>query len=139
MERLDQAIYDTVKYSAMGAKKLAAIMKIGHQVFLNKANPNCDSNHFTAQEVVTLQLITGTTRIAEAMLDEVKLSHEESSESLANALLSVNRELGEANAAISDAIADGRITPRERERCCREINETKAALDRLTSTISAHP
>lgn len=71
MDHLDSVIYDTVHNSDIKPKALAAVLGMSHQILLNKANPQCDTNKFSVHELMALQHHTRSTRIAEAMCLEL--------------------------------------------------------------------
>lgn len=146
MERLDQAIYNTVHNSSENGEKIktsefAKALSIGQQILNNKANPQSEQNKFSPHELVGLMVRAKSTRIAEAMIEEVEdqIRVKDSVIALLPALLAVSREHGDVHRAIEAAIADNRLTAREREQCCREIDEAIAAYATLRSAIASHP
>ena len=55
MDHIDQAIYDTVHNSELSAKQIAPLMGVGHQVLINKANPQTETHKMSLREAVALQ------------------------------------------------------------------------------------
>lgn len=143
MELVDQAIYDTVHNSQENGEKIqtkefAKSLSIGQQILNNKANPYSEQNKFSPHELVGLMIRAKSTRIAEAMIEEVEsqINQHDSSANLLDALLSVSKEHGDVHASIQDAIADKRMTSAERVNCLKEIDEALSAYATLRSAIA---
>lgn len=139
MQGIDSAIYSTVHNSAIKPKDLALLLGMSHQILINKANCQCETNKFTAHELVALQKHSGSTRIAEAMCLELGLnvvaSHSGPPASLMDAMLTVVSECGEVSRALKDAMSDGKLTSREKETMQREISEAIASLVAMRFSI----
>lgn len=139
MQALDSAIYSTVHDSEIKTKDLAVMLGMSHQILINKANCQCETNKFTAHELVALQKHTGSTRIAEAMCLELGLNVvstvSEEPESLMNAMLAVVSECGDVSRVLKVAMHDGRLTNREKDAIQKEISEAIASLVAMRSTI----
>jgi hypothetical protein len=136
MDHIDQAIYDTVHGSELSAKQIAPLMGVGHQVLINKANPQTETHKMALREAVAIQLITGNHAIYRAMGTELSLSKPDAKplEIMASAL-KAGKEHGDVIRSIYAALEDGRMTMREQEQCQREITEAIEALMQLRESV----
>lgn len=139
MDQLDQAIYDTIHNSDLSAKEIAQRLGMGHQVLLNKANPQNETHKLTVRESLAIQLITGNHRIHSAMGTELEIANAEGEDRhLMEVMLFSCKEHGDVVSAIYSAIEDGRFTFRERETCLKEVDEAINSLNALKRIISIH-
>ncbi|WP_394179675.1 phage regulatory CII family protein [Marinomonas posidonica] len=140
MDHIDQAIYDTVHNSGMGAKAIAPLMGVGHQVLINKANPQSETHKLTLRESVALQLITGNHAIHRAMGVELSVQTEERGPVLGilESAFKAGKEHGDVVQAIYKSLEDGRMTMREQEECQKEITEAIEALMQLRESVLKH-
>jgi hypothetical protein len=142
MDNLDTAIHNTLHQSHLCAKAISSEMGIGHQVLVNKANPQTDSHKLTCREALQMQLITGNHAIHIAMTNELNLASKQVAEpqplGVLESVLIAGKEHGDVLRSITDAMADGRFTLREQEDCQREITEAIDALTQLRESILTH-
>lgn len=123
-------MYAVVHEFRGGAKKLAALVGMNAGTLSNKVNPAMEGHHLTVKESVTLQHTTRDFRILYAIAAALDHScipfgnfSRVSDVELLNAYARWHAEQGETAQAISDALADGRITRQEYGRVRREIHE----------------
>lgn len=144
MDHLYSAIGATVHDSALPAKQLASILALGHQVLLNKANENCESNKLNVHEAVALMKASGSIRILEAMALEVggvqvvSTATKRPQGNILMTTLAAAREHGDVMRAVETALTDNRFTSRERETCHLEIDEAIDALVALRKAVTDH-
>lgn len=138
MDHIDQAIHSTIHESDIPAKEIAQRLGMSHQVLINKANPQSEFHKMSLREALAVQLITGSTRIHDAMAVELGAGSGGVVKGLMESVLSASKEHGDVVGAIHGALEDGRFTLREREECQREINEAITALTMLRESVVKH-
>lgn len=139
MDLLDQAIYDTVHGSALGAPAIATRLGMNHQVLLNKANPQNDTHKLSVRESLAIQLMTGNHRISSAMNTLLENEAKPSPfDCVLKCALAVSKEHGDVVRSLHEALEDGRFTMREKEATCIEIDELIDALQQLKQTVAEH-
>lgn len=136
MDHLDQAVYDTVHNSEMSSQGISRSLGMSHQVLLNKANPQNEFHKLSLRESIAIQLITGNSRIHEAMGDELDINAGQVSGNLMEAVLAAAKEHGDVVRAVHDALADGSLTHREAEQCQGEISEAIDSLVNLRKVVA---
>ena len=136
MQDLNQSIYSVCHDSDIGPKDIALTMGVGHQVFLNKANTNNDTHHFTAPQLVQLQKITGsnliTTTMAALLRKPVK------GERVEDLCMQSVVEHTEAIQAVYATSNGQPLTARQVTKARREIAEAKQALEKLEDVVNAN-
>ena len=141
MDHIDQAVYETVHNSEMPAKEIARRIGMSHQILINKANPQCETHKLTLLESVAIQLVTGSKSIHRAVGVELSIDDSDlpvTKNNLLESVLSASKEHGDVVGAVQAALADGRFTLREKERCQKEIDESMSALSELRKSIISH-
>ncbi len=142
MDMIDIAIHRTVHESGIPAKEIAQQMGMSYQVLINKANPTSEFHKMSLREALALQKITGTTAIHEAVGIELGLrivpEEAQKPKSLVEAMLTVVSECGDVSRAFKDAMADGRLTEREKADMQKEINEAIDSLYQMRLAIKEH-
>lgn len=139
MDHIDQAIYDTVHNSELSAKQIAPLMGVGHQVLINKANPQTETHKMSLREAVALQLITGNHAIYRAMGMELSIKAKQAAPlGILESVLKAGKEHGDVLAMIHKSMEDGKLTMREQEQCQREITEAIEALMDLREAVLEH-
>ena len=133
MQDLDQAIYSVCHDSGGTAKQVSQDIGMGYQVFLNKANPNCDTHHFNAPQLLQLQKVTGSNLISSTMASLLRTGSEKNIEELCMASVVENAEAVQAAFAARDRV----ITGREKTKIMKEISEARKVLDDLEDVINA--
>ena len=142
MDQIDIAVHDTLHNSGMEPKKIADNMGMGHQILLNKANPNSEFHKLTLREAIGLMKITGSTRILDAMAAELGVDKPTQEKlpipGVLEAVLVATAEHGDVVNVIRQSLADGRFTLREKESCQKEIGEAMEALSILQPAVVVH-
>lgn len=143
MDQLDIAIHQTAHDAPGGIQMLAQAIGKGHQVLINKCNPNNDSNVLTLREAIAMMQYTSDLRILEAAAQMlgcvVERKASPAAKSISAALISAYAHEGDVTRLIQDAINDGKLTIREKAKIRDEIAGTIDALDRLRATVAASP
>ncbi len=139
MDHIDQALYDLVHNSDMSAKEISSLLGVGHQVLINKANPQTETHKMTLREAVAIQLITGNHAIYRAMGMELSIKAKKvETLGILESVLNAGKEHGDVLAMIHKAMADGKMTMREQEQCQREITEAIESLMALRESVLEH-
>lgn len=133
MQDLNQSIYNVCHESDMKPQDISAAMGIGYQVFLNKANTNSDTHHFTAPQLVQLQKVTGSNLITTTMA--ALLRNPDSSESIHDLCMNAVVEHAEAVKAVYETNNEGSLNARQRTKIKREIAEAVKALHKLEDAL----
>ena len=93
----------------------------------------------TVREAFAIQLITGNHSLVVTMQTELALSKRKTApESVLASVLKVGKESGDVMAAVQDALADGKVTDKEKTLISREIQEEIEALEALRESINSH-
>lgn len=143
---LQVAMYRTVHDFAAGGRRGAAALgpRVGMHpgVLSNKVNPLVDTHHLTVEEAVAIQAAAGDCRIHEAEglvigRGSIPLGKygDLSDVALLDAYSDVHVELGELAVALRAALADGRVTDAEANRCEREVGDAIQALLELRARV----
>jgi len=134
MQDLNQAIYEVCHESEKTPKEIAQEMGIGYQVFLNKANSNCDSSYFSAPQLVQIQKVAGSNLITSCMAALLRTSSQSKSiEELCIASVVENAEAVQAAFSARDRL----VTGREFTKIMKEISDQRKVLDDLEDAINA--
>lgn len=146
---IEEARYRVVhEYISMtgvkGAQGLAPLLGKNPAVLCHKVDPQKDTHHLTADEEHQIEMVTGDLRITHARLAELGLAavklgdfEDTSDTELLDLQLRMNKEVGEASAALMRAIADGTITPAEAREFEKETFEGIRAMLELNHRIAA--
>ena len=138
MDQLDQATHDIVHKSDLTAKQIADRLGMTHQTLINKANPNAEFHKMTVREAFSIQLLTGNHALVAAMQSELSLhAKKQKPVSILESALTAAKENGDVVGAVHTALADGRLTDRERADVYREIDEAIASLHALRESVAA--
>lgn len=135
MDQVLNAIHETAINSEISAKKIAAAMVIGHQTFLNKANPLSDSN-FTSAQIFQLIYHSQNPLIPQALLSLVAIDGEITD--LLTAVLIAGTEQGKLREALLDANADSKINQRELNQIVNRGNAVIKAVQGVMATARDH-
>ena len=139
MDQIDQAVYDIVHESEMPAKAIASRISMGHQVLLNKANPQNETHKLSLREAVAIQIITGDFSIYRAMGVEIGADEiEDCGSTISECLLSLTKAHGAAFGAIHNAISDSVLTSREREACQKELDTLEEEISIMRRKIKLY-
>lgn len=136
MQDLNQSIYSVCHDSDMKPQAIAEAMGVGYQVFLNKANTNNDTHHFTAPQLVQLQKITGSNLITTTMA--ALLRKPGSGERVEDLCMQSVVEHTEAIQAVYATSNGQPLTARQVTKTRREIAEAKQALEKLEDVVNAN-
>jgi len=135
MQDLNEAIYAVCHQSEKAPKEIAQEMGIGYQVFLNKANSNCDSSYFSAPQLVQIQKVTSSNLITSCMAALLRTSSQSSqSKSIEELCIASVVENAEAVQAAFSA-RDRLVTGREFTKIMKEISDQRKVLDDLEDAI----
>ncbi len=138
MDQLDQSIHDIVHRSELTAKQIADRLGMSHQTLINKANPNAEFHRMTVREAFSIQLLTGNHALVKAMQLELDVHvRQEQPASILECALNSAKEHGDVVGAVHAALADGRLTQREKADVFREIDEAVQALLILRESVFA--
>jgi hypothetical protein len=139
LNHFKQSIYDLVHKSEKSCTEIAEILGMHRQILINKANPNNVKNWMTVNELHAIQLITGNDVVLRAMQSELVLhTLKDAPVSILEAMISNGKECGDVFAVVQNALADNRLTERERSDILRELNEAKESLTRTELAVIAH-
>lgn len=143
MDQLDIAIHQTAHDAPGGLEALARTMGLGAQVLRNKVCPTTDTHKLSLREAVAMMDATGDDRILHVIADMRGYSLERralpDAASIVQAVLSAGSEQGDVSKAIQEALADGKLTEREKAKIAQEIREAQRTLDALNSTVQHAP
>lgn len=138
MTNLEWAIQQTVHSKRGLSKQIADLLGTSQHVVLNKANPDNELNHFHVAQVQQIMELTGDVRILEELAHELGYSivaNQAVPVSITEAVLSSVKEQGDVSDAITKALADNVIKPKEERDICKEIAEARRALDVMEASI----
>lgn len=140
MEKLDLAIQDTVFNSDISAQQIAHKIGVGYQILLNKVNPTNEGNKLSLRETWALAHATENVGIFRIILEDLgyvmrRSEAEKPDTDILGAFLAIAVESGDVARVTKDALADGRISPREKSSIRREVEENIAALETLLKVI----
>lgn len=134
MDSILIAIHQTVPYGQ--AKKLADSIGMSQKILSNKVNPDNEHHHLHVVELVRLMKAADDYQALRAIADscgfrlEKKVAAKNGTDIIA-VLLDVEAEHGDVARKLADALADGRLTPREKVQVVKEIDEAIEALFNL--------
>lgn len=142
MEKLDLAIQDTVFNGSLSAQQIAHKVGIGYQILLNKVNPTNEVNKLTLRETWALTHATENVSIFRIILEDLgyvirRVAAENPKTDILNAFLELSSESGDVARVTKEALADGRISLREKIAIRREVEENIRALEKLLTVIES--
>lgn len=141
MDALDVAIHHTAHDSRVSAAECAKALGMGHQVFLNKTNPGCDTHHLSIHQALALMIRTGNPAIFRALEQELAeagvLAPAAPPQPLFMAVICAATEHGDIERSIRDALHDGRITESEKLKIVDQCEEAMAAIGALIASVLA--
>lgn len=141
MDQLDLAIHDTAHRSGIDTKDLARSIGVGHQIFINKCNPDCETNKLTLREGFAMMLHTkkvGILRVQAQALGYKVVKIDGEPLDLLEAILEVGSHQGNVHGLLKAAMEDGKITSREEAQLKKAIAEARDKLVQLERAISNH-
>ena len=143
MDQLDIAIHSTAHDAPGGLPALARTMGMHDQVLRNKVCPTTDSHKLNLREAVAMMDITNDDRIlfvlAEMRGYVLERKALPDAKSIVSAVLDSAAEHGDVSRAISEAIADHKLTEAEKANIAQHIRKTQRTLDVLNSTVQHSP
>lgn len=151
MKTVSTAVFDTAHHYPGGAHALGVLVGIGGKVLANKCNPHSDTHHLTLAEALRIMALTGDHQILRAMCHELGYlnpiprldSTTVADDALLDLLASVFAEAGDVARSLQQALADGRITPKEYADIEQQSIEAQSALatllDRVRSLVVEEP
>ncbi len=139
LNHFKQSIYDLVHKSEKSCTEIAEILGMHRQILINKANPNNTKNWLTVNELHAIQLITGNDVVLRAMQAELVLhTLKDAPGSILEAMINQGKECGDVFKVVQEALADNRLTERERSDVLKEVDEAIASLERTRIAVVAH-
>lgn len=143
LDQLDIAIHETAHRAPGGLPALARTMGLNEQVLRNKVNPTTDSNKLNVREMLAIIDIANDDQILRVLASmrgyRLESNTQADAPGIVSAMLAADAEHGDVPRAISESIADGKLTERERANIIKQINEARARLDVLSSTVLHAP
>jgi hypothetical protein len=141
---IQDAAYNTVHDYRGGSESLAPRLGMSAAVLRNKVNPNNSTHHLTLAEADELMAKANDHRILHAMnakhgfaVVEVGDEAGEGAATLLSAVLHANAAEGSFDARLEEALADGRISPRELSELTDLAIKQQAAMTRLVAKLAA--
>lgn len=139
MDHFTQSIYDLVHKSNVGTAHIAEVLGMSHQILINKANPFNTHNKLSVHELHAIQVLTGNCIVLRAMqADLVLATLKDAPVSILEAMISNGKECGDVFRVVQEALADNKITERERAGILKEIRDAIASLERTELAVIAH-
>ena len=139
MDHFQQSLHDLVHKSDMSSTHISETLGIKHQILINKVNPHNAVNKLTVHELHAIQILTGNDVVLRAMQAELVLSAlKDAPVSILEAVISTGKECGDVFGAVQKALADNKLTERERSDVLREIREAIASLEVTERAVIAH-
>ena len=137
MEDFLRACHDVVKDAE--TKRLAALMNMPQVSLLQRVNPDNDSHWLNAKHLYALLLHSGDMRPLAALADEFGfdlVSREAvTPKDLTGAVLHMHAEVAGVTKAVTEAMADSRLSRMEKELIKREIGQAQNSLDVLLESV----
>ena len=138
--KVESAIYHAVHDYKPGTDALARQMGMARSSLLNMANPNDDGHEVTVKRLRQVVHLTGDLRPVHALCAElggVFVPTERfagiADDALLDLVMRLGKEYGDVCAAVSAAIADGRVSPREMQ----AFREQKYQFDQAGAALEA--
>jgi hypothetical protein len=139
MDHFQQALHDLVHQSAMSSTHISEALNVKHQILINKVNPHNTVNKLTVHELHAIQILTGNDVVLRAMQAELVLSAlKDAPVSILEAIVNTGKECGDVFGAVQKAMADNRLTERERSDVLRELREARESIDQAEIAVIAH-
>lgn len=139
IDHFKQAIHDLVHQSDISSKGIAERLGMSPQILINKANPNNQVNKMSVLELHAIQLLTGNDVVIRAMRNELTLhALKDAPISILEAMINTGKECGDVFARVQEAMADNKLTERERSNVLKEIREAIVALEQTERAVIAH-
>jgi len=139
LDHFKQAQHDLVHKSKLCSKEIAHALGMRPQILTNKVDHNNFANWLTVNELHAIQLLTGNDVVLRAMRTEMTLhTLRDAPVSILEAMISTGKECGDVFARVQEAMADNKLTERERSSVLQEIREAIAALEQTEQAVIAH-
>lgn len=139
---IKDAMHHTVHDYPGGSESLGPRMGIVPAVLRNKVNPNSTSHHLTVIEADKMMTMTGDHRILQTMAQQqgyvlvpVAFDVPASDSAILELVTRVWRTNGDVGKAVDEALADGRITPRELVNIEQTISGVEQAMHTMLARI----
>jgi hypothetical protein len=136
------AAHKTVHAYPGGSESLAPRIGMSPAVLRNKVNPNNTTHHLTLVEADEVMSVTGDHRMLQALaahhgyaLQATGVSEGDAA-SLLQAVLQANAAEGSFDRRLDEALADGRISPRELTELTDLAIAQQAAMTKLIAKLS---
>jgi hypothetical protein len=139
MDHFQKALHDLVHTSEMDAGQIADTLGISRKILTNKVNPENAFNKLTVHELFAITILTGNGVVLRAMQAELVLSTlKDAPGSILDAMINQGKECGDVFAVVQEALADNRLTERERSKVLKEVDEAIGSLERTRLAVIAH-
>ncbi|MGB3386122.1 MAG: phage regulatory CII family protein [Marinomonas sp.] len=139
IDHFTQAIHDLVHKSELGTTRIAEVLGMSKQVLINKVNPYNVYNKLTVHELHAIQMLTGDDSVLRIMqADLVRSTMAYAPPSILEAMINQGKECGDVFAVVQKALADNRLTERERADVLKEIREAISSLEITEQAVIAH-
>jgi hypothetical protein len=143
MDQLDIAVHQTAHEGPGGLPALARRIGVREQVLRNKVCPTTEGFHLNLREAVAMMDANDDDRILKILAEmrgyTLQRKRLPDAASIVSAVLSADAEHGDVSRTIQSALADGKLTDKERAAVINQINEAQTALDVLKSTVLHAP
>lgn len=137
MEEVHRVIHDAVLEA--GAKKIAFQMGTTHTGLLNRTNPETDSHRLNFDQFLQILVHTNDMRPLKALADafgfDLVSREGVTAKDLTGAVLHMHAEVADVTRAVTEAMADGRLSRMEKELIKREIGQAQNGLDVLLESV----
>ena len=138
LDVLDAAYHTAHDYPG-GVPALAVRMAMSENTLAHKVSLTTTTHHLSLRESVTMQEVTRDVRILHAMGGALGYAcinmRAASQDKTLEQVMQMAKEFGEVLASVNDAVADGRVTQTEMQRCERRAAELMAATNAVLVTV----
>lgn len=139
---INDALYHAVHDYKGGVNALAARMGVAASTLYSMANPNDPSHPWPMQRALQVMSFTADQRVIQALCEQaggvfVPVSPAAPMADLAQRMVSLSAEFGDVARAVGDAVTDGKLTPRERDRAHAQLYELISAAAQLGQGLDA--
>lgn len=142
MDAIDEAGYRLVHNYPGGPQELAPLVNLRYGTLMNKANPEMRDHQFTVRQAISIQaaqrkflMLYAEARLLKHVCVPLGQFPNASDVELLNLYAKYHEEVGQTAKAISDSLADGKITRAEYDKIEQEAFEDAAAMFDLLARI----
>lgn len=140
MNQLDLTIHDNVHNYNGSTASLADAMGMSTTILNNKACPTNEHHQFHPTQLIKLQQLTGDWSITDAFVGArdnwlMKQSPEQAKKGIHASMLAIAEEFGQVAHVVNEAMADSKLTERERRDCLKELDDVLTACEALKQAL----